>query len=217
MLIVSTMFAAGMAAAGTAGRDRRTQSEIRTGVALARALMSEITQQVYADSAPDTIAQTPGISSTDRGNWKRVNDYCRFSESPPKARAGGAIEGAAGWTWASTVVYKEVGNLGASSGGTAPSGSGLLAAIVRPVVGVPTGLIGADAVKDTGLKQIVVTVTSPTGAITTLIGLRCSAGVVDRTSESPGFHTYTSVTLTVGEGKSPVSTGVPMLNTPALP
>src|SRR5436309_2195059 len=70
MVIVSVMLAAGMSAAGAAARDRLVQAEIRQGQFLARSLMSEISQQRYADPSANTIAQWPGVSATDRSNWK---------------------------------------------------------------------------------------------------------------------------------------------------
>jgi type II secretory pathway pseudopilin PulG len=212
-IIVVTMFAAGMAAAGAAARDRQTQRDIRKGTQLARSLMSEIVQQLYADPATNTIAQTPGISTTDRSNWKHIDDYTGFSESPPRDRTGTAIGGASGWTWRASVDYMPVSSPSGATGATGGLLGGLLGAVGGAVSTLLDTTLGS--VTDTGLKKIVVTVTAPSGKKTLLTGLRCNAGAVDRTST--GFRDFASVNVTVGADGRHVTVGAPLLNTPAIP
>jgi hypothetical protein len=207
------MFAAGMSAAGIAARDRRVQSDIRMGEQLARQLLAEIVQQRYADPAPNTIAPTPGISSTNRSNWTHIDDYTGFTEFPPRERAGTAIAGATGWAWKATIAFEPFSSF---AGATAGSG-GMVAGVPTPVSGTVSGVLdlAASSATDTGLKSIVVTVTAPNSKTTTLAALRSAAGAVDRVST--GFHVFAYVNLLVGSDKRSVTTGAPLLNTPAAP
>jgi len=130
MVVVSLMFTAGLAAAGSAARDRRTQTDMRMGQQLARTLMSEICQQRYADPSANTIAPADGVSTIDRSNWTHVDDYAGFAETPPKDRAGNAMAGAAGWKWSASVAYASfsgfAGNTAAASSGSTGFVGGLL-------------------------------------------------------------------------------------------
>jgi hypothetical protein len=213
MVLVATMFAAGMAAAGSAARDRRTQSNLRTGQRLAAQLLNEIVQQRYVDPAKDTIAPAAGVSTTDRSNWTHIDDYTGFSQTPPVDRSGKAVAGAAGWTWQATVAYEPV-----STPSTAPPGSGgFLGGLLGAVGGAVSATLGTSSgsASDTGLKRIIVTVTSPHGKVTTLTALRCSAGAVDRVST--GFHDFAALGVTVGRDKRAADASAPLLNSPAAP
>ncbi len=213
IIIVATMFAAGMAAAGSAARDRLIQSEIRQGQSLAAQLLAEITQQRYADPSQNTIAPFPGVSTTDRSNWTHIDDYAGFKESPPTDRSGRPVPGAASWAWKADIAYQTFSNL---SGASASSG-GVVGGLIGAVGGIVSGVIDAtlSSPTDTGLKQIVVTVTAPSGKKTTLTAMRCSAGVVDRTST--GFHDFAALNITIGPEQRAITTGASLLNTPPSP
>jgi hypothetical protein len=214
MVLVAVLFAAGMSAAGVAARDRKTQNDIRTGSQLARTLMDEIVQQRYVDPAANTIAPAPGVSTTDRSNWTHISDYNGLAESPPRGRDGAAITGTTGWRWTASVAYTSYPSF-AGQTGTAPSG-GLVGGLLGAVTNVVTAVLGA-AATDTGLKQITVTVYSPTGVPTTLTCFRSSKGAVDRVSTGTGFQSGASLTLTVGGSGKSVQVSAPLLNTPASP
>jgi type II secretory pathway pseudopilin PulG len=210
MAIVATMFAAAMAAVGAAARDRRTQAEIRQGRLLAGMLMAEITAQRYTDGG--AFGRAPGASTTDRSNWKDVDDYHGLDESPPKDRSGIAVPGCAGWRWRASVQYAAVPSL--ASSGTPVSG-GLLGGLIGSL-GAAAGSVQGTSATDTGLKQITVTVTAPSGKQTVLTGYRCATGVVDVLPAS-SFRVNSTVTVTVGDAARPVSVGAPNLNIPAPP
>jgi prepilin-type N-terminal cleavage/methylation domain-containing protein len=215
MVVVALMFTAGLAAAGAAARDRRTQTDLRLGQQLARELMTEICQQRYADPSANTIAPFAGISTTDRSNWTHIDDYAGFGETPPRDRSGAALT-AKGWKWQSSVSYATF----ASFGGNAASGSGgsgLLGGLLGGVAGIVGAVLGTGGATDTGLKQITVTVTSPSGKVVTLSCLRCSSSAVDRVSTGTGFRSWAGVTMTVGSDQRPVQCGAPLLNMPAMP
>jgi hypothetical protein len=215
ILIVAVMFGASMAAAGVAARDRMIQNDIRRGEQLARELMAEITMQRYADPSANTIAHWSGISSVDRSNWTHLDDYFDFNESPPRNRDGSAIPGASGWRWQSVVAYQGITDF---AGAGASSTAGPIGGLLQGVTGLLGAILGVTpAPADTGLKQIVVTVTAPTGKATILTAMRSSGGAVDRISTAPGFRTGTILTLTIGPDRRTVTTGSPMLNTPAIP
>ncbi len=215
-LLVSLVFAAGMAAAGVAARDRRTQSDTRTGAQLAQMLLDEICQQRYADPSANTIAPAANASTTDRSNWTHIDDYVSFAESSPRDRTGRAIPGATGWKWSSTVAYTAFPTFAGNSS-TAPSG-GVVGGLLGVVTGTVSAALGsASSATDTGLKKITVTITSPSGATSTLTAYRSSCGAVDRVPTATGFMSFSCVTLTVGSDAKAVQAGVPLLNTPASP
>ena len=63
--------------------------------------MAEILQQVYED--PTAASSTLGVEADDVGNgtrglWDDVDDYHRWSASPPQHRDGTEISDLAGWT-----------------------------------------------------------------------------------------------------------------------
>jgi type II secretory pathway pseudopilin PulG len=213
MVLVAMMFAAGMSAAGAAARDRLVQAELRQTSALARSLLSEILQQQYADPSPNSISQSPGVSTTDRSNWKHIDDYTGFNESPPNDRWGIAIPGAAGWRWQASIVYVKVTSF-AAAGNSVSSGGGIVSAVSGPV-SIDFGASSQVSATDTGLKRIVVTVTSPLGKTTTVTGLRTTYGVPDRLST--GFHAWAGLGIAVGPDSRPIRTGAPLLNTPPSP
>jgi type II secretory pathway pseudopilin PulG len=215
-VLVSLVFAAGMTAAGVAARDRRTQSDTRTAQALARLLMDEIAQQRYADPATNTIAPAANASTTDRSNWSHIDDYNGLAESPPRDRSGYPIAGAMGWKWSASVAYSSFPTFAGSSA-TAPSG-GLVGGLLGAVTGTVTAVLGSTSgATDTGLKKIMVTLTSPTGVSTTITSFRSSAGVVDRVSTGTGFMSQASLAITVGANNTPIQIAAPLLNTPPNP
>ncbi|MGH7292338.1 MAG: hypothetical protein ACREJT_14065, partial [Myxococcota bacterium] len=123
------------------------------------------------------------------------------------------LRDADGYAWQASVEYIPVSS---PAGATAVSG-GLLGGLLGAVGGIVSAVLdtSANSPTDSGLKKITVTVKAPSGKLTTLTSLRCSAGAVDRTST--GFRTFATVGLTVGDDAAPVTAGTPLLNTPAIP
>lgn len=212
-LLVATMFAAGMSAAGTAARDRSVQREMRTSSQLARLLMAEITAQRYADPAPNTIAPFAGINTTNRTNWTHIDDYHGLSETTITDRDGTRIRVGSGYSWKVSVAYVPVSSPAAATGAS----GGLLGGLLGAVGGTVSSLLDTtlSSPTDTGLKKITVTVLAPSGKSTVLTALRCSSGPVDRTST--GFKNFAAINITVGDDAKPMTTGAPLLNTPATP
>jgi len=213
-VLVATMFAAGMSAAGVAARDRLVQAEIRSGQSLARTLLTEIVEQQYADPSANTIAPWPGVSVSDRSNWKHIDDYTAFNESPPKDRWGTPVPGMTGWRWQAALVYVPVPSFAAAGA----SGSAInVSNIFAPVTGAAAADLGSSAASatDTGLKRITVIVTSPAGKTYSLTSLRTAYGIPDRLST--GFHAWGGLNMTVGAEAKTLSTGAAFLNTPPSP
>ena len=210
-IIVATMFAAAVTAAGIAARDRRIQAEQRTGHALARTLISEIMAQRYADlNGGSILGLDAGKSTADRTTWTDVDDYTGLSEKP-RSRDGVVLEGVSGWTWEAKVEYFTLPALTDVSSTTPVSGS-LVVSI--PLLGVSVSLGEPAAPADTGMKRITVTVTSPRGVPTTLTALRSSYGSANDAATGSGVNTWTGLSVQVGEDQRAITVGTEMLNRP---
>jgi len=113
-----------------------------------------------------------------RATYNDVDDYNGYTETPPKMKDGTALAGYTGWTRAVTVTWADL---------TTPANN---------------------ATTDSGLKRILVTVTSPTGRVTKLTALR---GKNSAYEDVPGVSTtYTSwvgITVQVGTDATTAATG----------
>lgn len=212
-VIVATMFAAAITAAGVAARDRRIQAEQRTGEALARMLMSEIMAQRYADPGGGTILGLDANKLTDsRTTWTDVDDYTGLYERP-RLRAGEHIEGVEEWSWGAKVEYFTIPPLAGVNAAT-PSNGSLVIAI--PLLGISISLSGLDVVApgDTGMKRITVTVTSPRGTVTRQSALRSTWGSANDAATGSGACTWAGFSLKIGPEQRPIVVGTEMLNRP---
>jgi len=99
-------------------------------------------------------------STEDRTTFDDVDDFNGYSESPPCARSGALLPGYAGWTRRVDVAWANPSSPQDSSG------------------------------SETGLKRIVVTVTSPTDRVTALTALRSRNSGYDQMP--PTDRTYVS-------------------------
>ena len=118
-----------------------------------------------------------------RSTWNEVTVYNGLVENPPTTRAGLALPGVTGWQRTVLAEWVDPANPG-----------------------------GAAAGSDLGMRRITVTVTSPTGKISRLVGLRSSFGLAER--QSPVSTTYTSwidISLDGGGGAKSAS-GVNLVN-----
>lgn len=212
-VIVATMFAAAITAAGVAARDRRIQAEQRTGEALARMLMSEIMAQRYADPGGGTILGRDANKLTDsRATWTDVDDYNTLYERP-RARSGDYIESVEDWSWGAKVEYFTIPPLGGVNSAT-PTNDSLVIAI--PLLGISIPLSGLDVVApaDTGMKRVTVTVTSPRGVVTRQSALRSAWGSANDAASGTGACMWAGLSLKVGPEQRPVVVGTEMLNRP---
>jgi MSHA pilin protein MshD len=136
--------------------------------------------QALAKQLMDEILQTqyvdPGVLPVFgpevgevRANYDDVDDYNGLSESPPVNRDGTAIPGFTGWKRAVQVFWADP---------TSPS---------------------TTTVTDTGLKRVVVTVTSPTGRVTVLTALRSrNSAYEDDPVISTTYTSWVGITVQVG-------------------
>jgi MSHA pilin protein MshD len=108
-----------------------------------------------------------------RPTFNDVDDYNGLIESPPSDRSGSALAGYTGWTRSTKVEYMDP-------------------ALLTIVLGT-----------DTGLKRVTVTVTSPSGRVTTLCAFRSVSGAFDKTLGAQTTYVgWTGVTLQVGSDSS---------------
>ncbi len=125
---------------------------------------------------------TGSVVTASRTTWTELSDYSGFSESPPTSRDGTVIPGYTGWTRSASVSFVT-----------------LLAPDTTSAI-------------DTGLRKIIVTVTSPDGKVYTLSALRSSGGICDRTaSASATFPSAVTISLQSSTGDS-VSAGINLPN-----
>jgi len=89
-VIIGMALVPAMAMLGATASDARSQSDLTTGVALARQLLSEVVQCQYED--PD--GSDTGES---RSTWEDLDDYNGFSESTVSSKSGAALSGYTGW------------------------------------------------------------------------------------------------------------------------
>lgn len=171
---------------GGAIDSRMRTEQVHMGTVLAQELMTEVVQAAYEDPEdPGEIGQESGESGGDRDDWDDVDDYDNWSQTPPEDKAGFAHEGYDDWTRAVTVEYADPDNPNANSA------------------------------SDQGLKRVTVTVRSPDGESTILVGLRSSKGALEQDPLSTGtvtVVTWIGCRLQIGADSAPAVTGTNLLN-----
>jgi hypothetical protein len=116
------------------------------------------------------VTPTGSTDGVTRQTWNAVSDYNGLSESPPVSRAGTALSGFTGWTRTALVEWVDPSNPGNAAVGT-----------------------------DQGMKRITVTVTSPGGVVSKVVGLRSSIGLYERQpTMSTTYTSWIDVTLDGG-------------------
>jgi MSHA pilin protein MshD len=155
----------------------------------AQALAGQLLSEIMQFSYRDP-GDNPGFGpepGETRATFNDVDDYHALAESPPTGRAGESLPGFTGWKRSTRVEYVD------------PT---LLSVI-----------LGADS----GLKRITVTVSSPTGAVTSLSAFRSANGVFDKNVTSQTAYTsWAGVTLQLGTDSNTrvVSGAVPLNQLP---
>ena len=184
-VIVATMLVAALNALGSATRAARIQADRCLGPNLARQLMAEIVQNCYRepDRRPAFGVESPE-STRSRAAWDDVDDYDRWSASPPQAKDGGDLTHADGWTRSVRVRYVEPADPGRTTG------------------------------TDKGLKRITVTATSSEGKTYSLTALRSEASIYDyQPAEPTTILSYVGVELQIGSfDQTRVSSGTNIFN-----
>ena len=161
---------------------------VQAGMRVGQDLARQMLAEIMMTRYADPNGSSPPPAGTARTNWDGVDDYNGLVESPPVTKTGVAIGYAAGWQRSVTVQYVSLN----------------LVSLVQAILG-----------SDTGLKKITVTVTSPQGVQTTLIGYRCKWGVPDNATPATGLATWTGASVTVGPDQRGVSVGTNLVNMPA--
>jgi hypothetical protein len=119
-----------------------------------------------------------------RPTFNDVDDYNGYSESPPKNRDGTSVTGYTGWTRSTKVEWID-----------------------------PTNPTSA-SLTDTYLKRITITVTSPTGRVTKLTGMRAKKSAYEDTpTVTQTYSSWIGVTVQVGtDATTSAVSGVAPLN-----
>lgn len=151
-LIVGVMVVGALESVGMVYRIRRTTIDYSTGPSLARELIAEILSLPYED--PQNPGGAIGVDATEtagvRSTFDDVDDYHNLNEPNARDRAGTLIAGFTGWR--------------------------RQASVVRATVAVPS----TTSATESGLKNISVTVTSPTGRQTAIRSLKSRYGVLEQ-------------------------------------
>lgn len=170
VVLASVLVLSGMYTFGTIGKSRKAAVSHEIASGLANQLMTEVMQCWYSDPAGGGgLGTDAGETATSRSTFDDVDDY---SGSPPESPPK---------TKSGVVMSNLVG-------------------WTRSVtVGYSKPDMTGSSATDQGLKQITVTVTNPTGATTTLVGLRSSHGCFDqKPSQAATYISWVGVKLQVG-------------------
>lgn len=147
MIIVGVMLVAAINTVGAARNGENIVSDQRTAGSLAQDLLSEVMTQAYADSSDTATVFGPTATESAAGNrslYNDVNDYLKWTETPPTAKSGVALMSDKSWTRSSKVEF-----LSPADGSTVVA-------------------------TDQGLARITVTVQRRGKVCATLVGLRSS-------------------------------------------
>ena len=151
-MITGAMLVASLNAVGAIFETQQINAERLLGPGLAHELMGEIMAMPYKD--PDGVSLLIGTelgeSTATRAAFDDVDDYNGLNVLGIKSKAGVARADFTGWRTQVSVSWIEV------------------------LTGL-TWILG-----DTGLKKITVTVTSPTGKVTTLTAYRYKEGALEK-------------------------------------
>lgn len=188
LVIVGIMLTAAMTVAGQAARTRQAQQEAQRGEGLARQLLTEIETKLYQQPNAVTLLLGPELLET-RATYNDVDDYNGWSESPPAYANGSAIPGFTGWTRAVKVEWVTTNGL------------------LQP------GTFST-SLTETGLKRITVTVTSPSGKVTSIAELRGKYGPYDKTqTASNSYACWIGMTMQIGTDlTTTAANGVALVN-----
>ncbi len=108
-LLVGILMVASLSAVGSSRRSQFMESSRIRGLAIAEALMTEITALPLRDPACDCgFGLESGESGTTRALYDDVDDYHGLSENPPKGKDGTVCNGFTGWSRTTTIQNKTV-------------------------------------------------------------------------------------------------------------
>ncbi|MCA9643189.1 MAG: hypothetical protein KC492_20970 [Myxococcales bacterium] len=148
--LIGLVMVGAMTSTGAVLRTWNDARDNQQALSLAQQLMAEVLQQPYKEAGSTSIGVETGEPGGTRLLWDDVDDYHGWSGSPPKSKSNTPLTGYTGWTRAVSVRYASLANPAQNSG------------------------------SDEGLKRIVVTVTDPAGAATTLTAYRSRGGAMEQ-------------------------------------
>lgn len=188
-VILAVMVVAALNTVGASARSRQILLERRVGWTLANDLMTEIVHLAYLEPVDvPTFGRESVESSLNRSDYDDLDDYNGWTENPPKDKSNNTIPGYSGWQ--RSVIVKHV----------------------DPV----TLAVGLDSV-DSGIKEITVNVTSPSGKMTTLKALRAKQGSYDMAPPADTTSLeWIGMRIKVGTQGQTMITGVDLLNQPPV-
>ncbi len=184
-LLVGLMLVAALNAVGIAFRTRKLNADRLIGPGLAQEFMGEILSMPYCD--PDENTASIGVdsseSSANRATFDDVDDYHGYSTTDARTKDGTLLAGHTGWSQQASVSWANRATL---AGG---------------------------ASRDTGLKLITVTVTSPTGRQSQLSAFRSKHGVLEQPLPIPRQAVaWVGAELTVGASVRPARAATSIAN-----
>jgi MSHA pilin protein MshD len=153
--IVSIMTTAMLTSLASSRMTMAATANRSVAMLLAQQLMQEVLAQPYLEAGTITLGTDSGEAGTTRNLFDDVDDYNGWTETPPAAKDGTLVSGAAGYTRMVAVDWVTTANLKTTSA------------------------------TDKGVKRIVVTVKKGAMVLATLTAIRTNgavAGLTDQTS-----------------------------------
>lgn len=187
-LLVGVLMVASLSTVESSLHTWRAASGSSDGSALAKQLLDEIMLLTYAEDVGTGNNYGPEAGETTspatRSRFDDLDDFDDWTASPPQDAAGNPLSGYAGWT--RSVVVRKLDSDG-------------------EVVG--------DNATDHGLRQITVTVTSPDGNVTSVVGWRSSeAGTQQAQGVDQTIVTWVGCSLQLNPADTAVSGGTLVTN-----
>jgi Tfp pilus assembly protein PilV len=187
-LLVGVLMVASLRTVESSLHNWNAASASCSGGALARQLLDEIQTLAYEDTdgSPVFGVETgEATSPATRAQFDDIDDYDTWTSSPPQDKAGNALAEYSGWSRSVTVK-----KLAASNHAALVSGA-----------------------TDEGLREILVTATSPTGESTTLRAWRTNiGGMLQPLGVDQTVVTWIGCTLQVEPGEDAISGGTLVSN-----
>lgn len=184
-MVTGVMLVAALDSVGAVFRTHRQNADRLCGMSLTHELMAEIMSLPYKDPTAmiSLIGTEDGESSANRATFDDVDDYNGLNVVGLRTKNGTLRTNFSGWRTQAKVEWIEVA----------------------------TGLVWI--LGDTGLKRITVTVTSPVGEVTQLVGYRSKEGMLEKPPVVDTLAvTWIGAELKLGTDSNPARMGVNLTN-----
>lgn len=156
---------------------------------LAEELVSEITSVAFIDptqTSPQAFARESGETTASRFNWNDIDDYHGMLETTVRDKSGTLISDATGFTRSAVISS------------------------AMPIVNPPGYAISSEL--NSPLRHILVTVTSPSGQMTTATGLKSNL----KTAFPSALVHVRSITIDLNDGGARTVRSVGVVNHPQV-